>query len=86
MAVFLIPVGWELILLAAAGTAAVIIYTTKTAQDIISEKKLGSINKVFPGQWLDKTLEEIQKAADDGDASARSAKKLLTNTEYDKKK
>jgi hypothetical protein len=56
----------------------------KTAQDIIGEKKKGSIKQEFPGEWLGKTVEDIEKAAKSGDASARKAKKLLTDKRFDK--
>ena len=82
MAVLAIPIGWEL--LAGLGAAAAAILLAKTAQEIISEKKKGSINQEFPGEWLDKTLGEIEEAAKKGDATARKAKKLLNDKRFDK--
>lgn len=48
-----------------------------SAQDIISKECQGSINREFPGQLRDKTLQEIMDLAKDGDAPARKALKLL---------
>jgi bifunctional DNA-binding transcriptional regulator/antitoxin component of YhaV-PrlF toxin-antitoxin module len=78
MAVFVIPVGWEI--LAGLGAVAAVILFVKTAQEIISEKKKGSINREFPGEWLDKTLKEIEEA----DENARKAKKLLNDKRFNK--
>lgn len=61
MAVFAIPVGWEILTGVGAATAAILF--AKTAQDIVSERKKGSIKQEFPGEWLDKTLEQIEEAA-----------------------
>ena len=82
MAVFAIPLGWEL--LVGVGAAAAAVLFAKTAQEIISETKKGSINQEFPGEWLDKTLEKIEEAAKKGDASARKAKKLLNDKRFNK--
>ncbi len=57
---------------------------SRTAQEIISQEKKGTINKEFPGQWLDKTVKEINAAEKTGDASARKAHKLLTDKTYRK--
>ncbi len=50
----------------------------KTAQQIISEEKDANLDRVFPGEWKYRTLEEIEAAAKQGDASARTAKNYLT--------
>ena len=56
----------------------------KTADEIISEEKKGSIRKKFPSEWLDKTKKEIEKAAKKGDKSAQTAKKLLQDKDFNK--
>jgi hypothetical protein len=56
----------------------------KKASDIIAEECQGSIHREFPSQWLDKTLEDITKAAKQGDASAQKALKLLNNRRFKK--
>ncbi|MEL7633486.1 MULTISPECIES: hemagglutinin repeat-containing protein [Sporomusa] len=55
-----------------------------TAQDVISKEKKGSINREFPSEWRDATLREIEQAAKRGDASAKTAKKLLGDKRFDK--
>jgi hypothetical protein len=55
-----------------------------TAQDIISQSKKGSINRVFPGEMLGKTMEEINKLAKGGDKIAQTARKLLTDGRFNK--
>ena len=55
-----------------------------TPEEIIKREKKGSIRQVFPGQWLGKPLREIEAAAKKGDASARTAKKLLKDKRFDK--
>ena len=47
----------------------------RTAQEIISQEKKGSVNREFPGEWRDNTYDEIQKAAAAGSASAKEGKK-----------
>lgn len=59
-------------------------YKGKKAKDIISEEKAGKINKEFPEEFKDKTWEEINKAAKEGDRKARKAKKLLGDGRFDK--
>ena len=54
------------------------------AQDWISKKCKGSINKVFPKEMLRKTIEEIEKLARAGNKAAQTAKKLLSSGEYRK--
>ncbi|CAF1135356.1 unnamed protein product [Adineta ricciae] len=83
MAAMAIPLGWEVLATLFGGLAAGLILA-KTAEQIIGEKKKGSIRQEFPGQWLGATVEEIEKAAKSGDASARKAKKLLTDKRFDK--
>jgi len=53
----------------------------KTAQEIISSEKKGSINKEFPGSMRNKTLKEIEKLAKQGN---RDAKKRLNDKRFDK--
>ena len=55
-----------------------------TPEEIIKREKKDSIRQVFPGQWLGKPLREIEAAAKKGDASARTAKKLLKDKRFDK--
>ena len=43
----------------------------RTAQDIISKDRKGSINSEFPDQYRDKTLGEIEKAAKQGQEGAK---------------
>ncbi len=83
MATTAIPLGWESLIALFSGLGISLIFA-KTARDIIGEKKQGSINREFPGEWLDKTLEDIEKAAKSGDASAIKAKKLLGGKRFDK--
>ncbi len=46
--------------------------------------KEGSVRRVFPGQFLDKTVTDVLHAAQAGDPAARTARKLLLSSEYDK--
>lgn len=55
-----------------------------TADEIISKKKKGSIRKEFPSEYLNKTLNEIEKDAKAGKPRAKKAKKLLTDKRFDK--
>ncbi len=83
MAVLAIPVGWE-ILSGVDATSAAILFA-KTAQEIISEKKEGKYqSRIF--WWIARrdTCGEIEKAAKNGDARARKAKKLLNDKRFDK--
>jgi hypothetical protein len=54
------------------------------ATDIISKECRGSVRKEFPGEMLDKTLEQIYNLARSGDRAARTAKKLLTESRFKK--
>jgi hypothetical protein len=56
----------------------------RTAGEIISKDKKGSINREFPKEWRDKTLGEIERAAKQGNKSAQKAKKLLGDKDFDK--
>lgn len=56
----------------------------QTADEIISKNKKASIRKEFPSEYLDKTLNEIEKDAKAGKARAKKAKKLLTDKRFDK--
>jgi|GEM_PF-1941260 len=54
------------------------------ARDIITKEKKGAINQEFPKEWQDSTLNEIEKAAKQGNKSAQKAKKLLNDKRFDK--
>lgn len=54
------------------------------AEDIIANECKGSINRKFPDQMRQKTLEEIEALAKQGDKPAQTAKKLLESLEYKK--
>jgi len=56
----------------------------KTAGDIIKEKKKGTVHDVFPGEYLNKTLAEIERDARQNVKNAKTAKKLLTDKRFDK--
>ena len=56
----------------------------KTAQEIISKEKRGSINRKFPEQWRYKKMKEIKTAKRDGDRSAIQAYKLLKDNRFNK--
>jgi RHS repeat-associated protein len=57
---------------------------SRTAQDVISKDRQGGVSKVFPGQYLHKTLAEIQKDANAGNQAARKALKLLKDGRFKK--
>lgn len=61
-----------------AGKAA-IAKLNSTADQIICQSLKGSVRKQFPKQFLDKTLKEIIKLANDDDKADQTAKKLLTD-------
>ena len=48
-----------------------------TADVAISEYKLASIRRVFPGQYYQSTIDEIEAAAAEGNRAAQTALKLL---------
>jgi hypothetical protein len=54
-----------------------------TARQLIAANKRASILRVFPSQWLDRTLDEIDAAARAGDRTAQTAK-LLTEKRFNK--
>jgi hypothetical protein len=54
----------------------------KKARDILAEECRGRVHRRFPGQWLDKTLEEITQAAVQGDKNAQTALKLLMDRRF----
>jgi len=56
----------------------------RTARDIIGKEKKGAINREFPGEYLDKTMAEIERDAKQNVPNAKSAKKLLTDKRFDK--
>lgn len=56
----------------------------RTAQDIISKDRKGSINSEFPDQYRGKTLGEIEKAAKQGQEGAKKALKLLKDGRFKK--
>jgi uncharacterized protein RhaS with RHS repeats len=55
---------------------------TTRADDFIAQNCKASVNRQFPGQFRDKTLEQIFSAARSGDRAARTAKKLLTDSRF----
>ena len=57
---------------------------TSKAGDVIARECKGSINREFPGELRDKALEQIIKAAKDGDSVARKALKLLNDNRFKK--
>lgn len=54
------------------------------AADIIAKECKGSINREFPDQLRQKTIEEIFELAKKGDESARTAKILLSDLRFKK--
>jgi hypothetical protein len=56
----------------------------RTAGEIMSAEKKGSINRVFPEQMRNKTLTDINRLAKTGDRVAQTARKLLTDNRYNK--
>ncbi len=58
----------------------------RTARQIISDEKNGTINQRFPGQWENRTFDEIDTAANNGDRDAITARKLLTDNRFKKNK
>lgn len=70
---------------AANAAAKKLIDKMKTkAVDWIAKNKKGSINKEFPSEWGNKTLEEIRKAAQNGEKNAKKAWKLLNDNRFNK--
>jgi hypothetical protein len=78
-------INQDLIKKLAAGAAALAAAADadRLAQDIISKDRKGSINKVFPDQFRNKTLREIENAART-DKAAKTALKLLRDGRFKK--
>lgn len=55
-----------------------------TADEVIARYKVGSIRRVFPGQYLHRTLDIIEDDAARGVRSAQTALKLLFDKRFDK--
>ena len=55
---------------------------TTRADDFIAQNCKASVNRRFPEQFRDMTLEEIFAAARAGDKAAKTAKKLLTDKRF----
>jgi hypothetical protein len=55
-----------------------------TAAEAISQYKKGSVVRVFPGQYYESTIDEIESGAASGDQAARTALKLLFDKRFDK--
>lgn len=60
------------------------LYSGKTANEIISEYRKGSVRTEFPGELLHKTWEEIKAGAAVGKQAYKTAKKLLTDGRFKK--
>jgi hypothetical protein len=60
----------------------------RTVQQIIAEEKRGSITrkKDFPSELLDKTFDEIDRLARQGNRRAQQMRKMLTDRRFDKRK
>lgn len=56
----------------------------ETADQYISKNRKAAIRGQFPGEYLGKTLNEIEKDAKAGKSRAKSAKKLLTDNRFKK--
>jgi RHS repeat-associated protein len=69
---------------AQAAAQAAINRLKSRAADIIARECKGSINREFPGELLEKTLEEILKLARGGDKAAQTARKLLSDLRFKK--
>lgn len=54
------------------------------AGDIIAKECEAGILREFPSQWLDQSLEAINRAAKLGDRTAQKAKKLLNDQRFKK--
>ena len=57
---------------------------SQTCQSFIAENCKASILRVFPGEFLHVPIDEVYRRADEGDAAARRAKKLLERPRYRK--
>ena len=58
--------------------------TGVTADEAIARFKVGSIRRVFPGQYLGATLHIIERDAGSGVRPAQTALKLLFDKRFDK--
>ncbi|MBE1555412.1 hypothetical protein [Sporosarcina limicola] len=56
----------------------------ESADKYISKNRKAGIRAKFPGQYLEKTLNEIEKDAKAGNSDAKTAKKLLTDGRWKK--
>ncbi|SCX80785.1 RHS repeat-associated core domain-containing protein [Flavobacterium anhuiense] len=59
-------------------------YTGKTANEIITQYRKGSVREVFPEELLESTWEEIKAGAAAGKKNYQTAKKLLTDGRFSK--
>jgi hypothetical protein len=57
---------------------------SQTCAEYIAQNCKASILRVFPGQFLNTPVEDMLKAARAGDAAARTAKKLLFESRFQK--
>jgi RHS repeat-associated protein len=64
-----------------AARAAIQKFRSK-AGDYIAQRCKGSINRKFPEELRNETLERIWRLAEQGDKAAQTARKLLSSTEY----
>jgi hypothetical protein len=55
-----------------------------TAREALNQK-VGRVRQEFPGEFLDKTLDEIRALAKSGNAKARKAAQLLFDRRFDKR-
>ncbi|MFM0557189.1 RHS repeat-associated core domain-containing protein, partial [Paraburkholderia sediminicola] len=58
--------------------------TTPTADEVISSQCQASVRRVFPGQYLGMTLDEIKALSRNGDRDAKTAWKLLNDSRFRK--
>jgi hypothetical protein len=58
--------------------------TGLTAEEAIATYKHATIRRVFPGQYYQSTIDEIEAAAEAGERAARTALKLLFDRRFDK--
>ena len=56
----------------------------RRADEIIGDEKKATIRRVFPAEYLRHTYDEIAAAAQGGSLGAKTAKKLLGSTRFDK--
>jgi hypothetical protein len=58
--------------------------TGMTAEEAISSYKQASIRRVFPGQYYQSTIDDIEAGAAAGARAAQTALKLLFDKRFDK--